>query len=240
MTPAQASGHPNFVTDVPVQGPTDEGLRAADCWWVQNRLPKNPACVDCEGPIPQWARNTLCPGNRLTNSGLGENMFNEKISYGSPRNRNFALAAAGDPEIWTGLTSEQQQWVMNTLVTLNNLIVQTTGTTCPTFGPSVTAAGGCFQAWYNTNYLPLNPQAVELRTDGVFDQDTLDALRLIAALDPSSFPEPFPGTRLPGFGPPDKKKLSTGAMVGIAAAGAAVVGGLVWAAGRGGKTRRRR
>lgn len=57
-TPAQASGRYDFVTDVPVQGPTDEGIRAADCWWTQNVLPvANPACSDCKGPIPQWARN---------------------------------------------------------------------------------------------------------------------------------------------------------------------------------------
>src|SRR5262249_31799998 len=36
QTPAQAYGSPDFVTDVPVQGPTDEGLRAQACWWVQN------------------------------------------------------------------------------------------------------------------------------------------------------------------------------------------------------------
>jgi hypothetical protein len=189
-----------------------------------------------------WAKHTLCPGNRLTNSGLGEQaMMNERISYGRPTGRrHFSLAAAGDPEVWSSLSTAQQTWVMNTLVTLNNLIVQTTGTTCPTFGPSVTAAGGCFQAWYNTNYLPLNPQAVALRTDGVFDQDTLNALRLIAALDPSNFPEPLPGTELPGTGVVAKKKLSTGAMVGIGLAGAAVVGGIAWAATRGGKARRRR
>ena len=66
-TPAQVSGRYDFVTDVPIQGPTDEGIRAADCWWTQNVLPQpsgngsksgapgpGPACSDCNGPIPRW------------------------------------------------------------------------------------------------------------------------------------------------------------------------------------------
>ena len=48
-TPAQASGHQNFVTDVPVQGPTDEGIRAASCHFAAT-LPARPPCV--ERPLP--------------------------------------------------------------------------------------------------------------------------------------------------------------------------------------------
>jgi len=53
MTPAQAAGVPNYVTDVSTQGPTDPGQRQAACAWAQ-ALPQ-PACVDCSGPVPPWA-----------------------------------------------------------------------------------------------------------------------------------------------------------------------------------------
>lgn len=238
MTPAQASPGFDFVTDVPVQGPTDEGMRAADCRYTRNVLPAHPACADCSGgPIPMWAQQSLSPV-RGAGSGLGE-----RLSFGGRVVGGFALAKAGDPEVWSTLSPAQQTWIMETLVKLDGLIRATTGTSCATFGPSITAAGGCFQAWYNANYLPINPQAVQLRTDGVFDQDTLDGLRTIAALDPANFPTAFPGTVLPGAPASayeDKKKLSTGAMVGIGAAGLAVVGGIAWAVSKGGKKSRRR
>jgi hypothetical protein len=55
LTPAQASGHPDFVTDVATQGPTDPGQREAACRWAQT-LPTRPGCVDCTGPLPPWLR----------------------------------------------------------------------------------------------------------------------------------------------------------------------------------------
>jgi hypothetical protein len=177
-----------------------------------------------------WTKHSLCPGNRLTNSGIGG--LGEQLSFGRAPVRGFALGAAEDSEIWTKLTAEQQAWVMEALLEFNDEVVATTGTTCPTFGPSITAAGGCFQAWYNHNYLPINPQAVRLRTDGVFDLNTLKAL--ITTVGMAGGEIPFPGA-LPEE---PKKKLSTGAMVGIAAAGVAVVGGVAWAVTR--KPRRRR
>jgi peptidoglycan hydrolase-like protein with peptidoglycan-binding domain len=67
LTPAQATGQYDFVTDVPVQGPTDEGLRAASCWYAQNMTPQTPPCApraDCTGPIPQWTRRNLYFGPR--------------------------------------------------------------------------------------------------------------------------------------------------------------------------------
>jgi hypothetical protein len=134
---------------------------------------------------------------------------------------------------------------MNTLVALDGKIRTQTGTSCSTFGPSITAAGGCFKGWFNGAKLGLTkPDGSPLVLDPTttFDQDTLDALRTVAAMDPSTFKTPFPGTDMPGL-TGDKKKLSTGAMVGIATGGAAVLGGIVYVAtrkgGKGRKARRR-
>jgi hypothetical protein len=240
MTPAQASGHPSLF-DAPVQGPTDEGMRAADCWQAQNRLPKNPACVDCDGPIPQWTRDTLCPGNRLTNSGIGDppqetKMFQHQVRYQGAPALGFSLgwvAAAGDPSVWEKLTPEQQAWVSSTLIKLDQRIRETTGTVCRTWGPAITAAGGCFQHWFNgakLGFTKADGSPLVLRTDGVFDQDTLDALRTVAGINPTDFPTPFPTPAAPP--PEEKKKLSKAAVAGIAIAGAAAVGGIVWAATR--------
>lgn len=232
MTPAQASGHPNFVTDVPVQGPTDEGIRAADCWQAQHVLPARPACADCKGPIPMWAQTSLSHV-RGQSAGVG---IGERLSF-----NGFSLSAAGDPEIWTQLSAAQQKWVMDTLVKLNNIIVSKTGATCATFGPSVTAAGGCFQAWWNAS--GISPQMI--RTDGVFDEETLCALITMAGIHsadfPTMFPDPegrycqIPTTMAPqALAPvePEKKKLSTAAVVGIGAAVIAVGGGAVYLATR--------
>jgi hypothetical protein len=153
----------------------------------------------------------------------------------------WGVGAAGDPDAWTQLNAAQQTWVMNTLLTLDAQIRKSTNTTCPTFGPSITAAGGCFQRWFNAQNFGLTKRdgsKVVLRTDGVFDQETLDALRTVVALHAADFPTPFPGTEMAGTG--GSKKLSTGAMVGIAAGGAAVLGGIVYAATRKGGRRKGR
>jgi len=89
VTPAQAYGHPDFVTDVPIQGPTDEGMRRLACCWTRTRIPvERPACVDCEGPTPMWTRHSLCLGNRLTNSGLGAD---ESLALGGSPACGFSL-----------------------------------------------------------------------------------------------------------------------------------------------------
>jgi len=222
MTPAQASGHPNFVTDWPVQGPTDPGIRAADCRYAQKLpTPQNAPCVDCEGPTPMWTQS--------------KGLLGERISYGGRGAVGFALAAAGDPDVWTQLTPDQQTWVMQTLTKLNDMIVKTTGTSCPTWGPSITAAGGCFQFWFNSMYIGSPGFPKPIRTDGVFDGETLQALITAALIHQTDFPTPFPGTP-----PTGKKKLSTGAMVGIAAVGATALGGVIYAATHSKKSRRSR
>lgn len=233
-TPAQAYGHPDYVTDVATQGPTDEGLRAADCHFAQTVLPARPACVDCEGPIPMWATQSLSHV-RGKSAGIGE-----RLSFGGHGALGFALDGPSDPEIWTKISAGQQAWVADTLRVLNDKIIASTGSHCPTWNAAViTATAGCFQAWFNLNYggklTGPDGKPVTLRIDGVFDQQTLDALRTVAALDPQTFKTPYPGTELPGL-TGEGKKLSTGAMVGIGA-GVAAVGGIIYAATR--KSRRR-
>ena len=230
MTPAQATGHPT-LDDVPVSGPTDPGIWSADCHFMQTVLPtpEKAACVDCKGPIPMWA-------NHSTPHGVGE-----QISFGGRRARGFGIGKAGDPDAWVQLNAAQQTWVAGTLNKLNDLIVKQTGTSCPTWGPAIPAAAGCFQGWFNGAKLGLTGRdgaPITLRTDGVFDQDTLDALRTVAALNPKDFTTPFPGTEMAGTG--STKKLSTGAMVGIGVGGAAVLGGIVYAATRKGGRRKGR
>jgi hypothetical protein len=170
-----------------------------------------------------WAQQNRL---RAFGGGLAENM-----SFGERGALGFGIGADGDPEIWSKLSPDQQAWVQATLIKLNTLITTTTGTKCLTWAPSIDKAGQCFQMWFDS----VNAAAPikKLRTDGVFDKDTLDALIVTTQIHSNDFPTPFPGTA------PSDKKLSTGAMVGIAAAGAAVLGGVVYVATKGGKRRRR-
>jgi hypothetical protein len=226
-TPAQANGHPNFVTDVPVQGPTDQGMREASCWFAQNRLPAHPACVDCKGPIPMWAQSKGLLGN-------------EWGSLGGVRAPGFALEAPGDPEVWTKLTDAQRAWVANVFNRLNGLILKGGSSPCPTWKPSPSAeAGACIQRWFNSTYANRPPAGIKmpLRTDGVFDQDTFWATMKIIEDNSKDFPEPWPGS--PGAIEAEKSKgLSAGAMTGIAVVGAAAIGGIIYVA-TSGKARRK-
>jgi hypothetical protein len=138
------------------------------------------------------------------------------LSFNGSLARGFGIGSPGDPEIYTKLSTEQQQWVSETLGRLNGLIVSTTGSTCPTWAPEISRASGCFQNWFNT--VNASAPIKKLRTDGVFDQDTLDALIVTTQIHSNDFPNPYPS----------KKKLSTGAMIGIAAAGAVVIGGVIY------------
>ena len=157
----------------------------------------------------------------------------ERLSFGGVGALGFALDGPGDPEVWTKLSAPQQAWIADTLRKLNDKIVSATGSTCPTWNAaSISSTAGCFQMWFNSNYKGMtgaDGKPVVLRTDGVFDQQTLDALRTAAALDPAAFTTPFPGTSMPGLTGEGDKKLSTAAMLGIGA-GVAAVGGLVYAA----------
>ena len=153
--------------------------------------------------------------------------LSEQISLGGAPVVGFGAL----DDVWVKLNRDQQTWVMNSLSKLNDLIIKSTGTSCPTWGPSITAAGGCFQQWYNANALPLNPQA-KLRTDGVFDEDSLCALLVTAALDPNNFPTGFPDPE-GKFCQVKSEGMSKGMTIGLIAGGVAVVvGGSVYLATR--------
>ncbi len=152
----------------------------------------------------------------------------EQIALGGRRARGFSLAAASDPAIWITLSYNQQKWVSDTLAKLNDLIIKTTGTRCASWSAAITDSTRCFQNWFNASYKGATAMTsssgspIVLRTDGVLDQDTLNALITVAGMNPKDFPTPYPGTAI------QKKGLSTGAMVGIATAGVVVIGGVAY------------
>src|SRR5271170_7586231 len=170
-TPAQVYGHPT-LDDVPVSGPTDPGILRADCWFSQNMLPvQKPACADCTGPVPGWA----------TTKGIG---LDGVVSRGGRAVVGFG--AVGDPDIFSDLSTDQQNWVRNALNDLNtNIQTENPGNACPTWAPDYVSMTKCFHAWWNKHYSTVKT----LRTDGAFDADTLNALRgIVIAADPKEFP----------------------------------------------------
>lgn len=171
-------------------------------------------------------------------AGLGE-----RISFGGRGALGFALA--GD-QIWTTLTPDQQMWVSTALNTLNSGIVAATGTSCPTWGPAINLAGGCFQIWYNANYAAPKGPSRALRADGVFDEDTLCALIMVAQLKKFSTAFPDPSGKYCATPAPVSssagQKVSTAKMVGFGALAIAGIGGIAYAAThtKGRRRRRRR
>lgn len=131
--------------------------------------------------------------------------FGETISFGGVVARGFSLGVgnANDPDVFANLLPGQQSWVLSTLSGLNTKITATTGSSCATWSdPSVnlTAAAGCFQAWYNANQTKPNTPNMPsintgLRTDGVLDAATVCALiKLTQNAYASDFPTKFPGS----------------------------------------------
>jgi hypothetical protein len=172
-------------------------------------------------------------------------MLGEQVSFGGDSRSGFALGGPNDPSVFASLSSAQQTWIQAALVLLNTKIFQSTGSTCATWtdpGVNLAAAVACFQNWYNANYTPPKAPGITLRTDGVVDQDTISALQTIASLHPADFNAPFPGAvaPVPSSAAATPSKLSKGEMIGIGVAGAAVLGGIVYAATRGGGRRRSR
>jgi len=216
MTPAQAYGHPDFVTDVPVEGPTDEGIRRADCRWTEKRKLTQPACVDCSGgPIPMWAQHSLCIGNRLTNSGLGEN-----LSLGGAPARGFAL---GDVGKWTLQQSTQvnpgdwfayefsapASWTDADVITFKQSLAALgfdSTQTPPILAPTANLARGVAE---QGRYIGTKPYKLS---------DAVPAGTQVAVVTIGAG----------GTAAAADEGLSTGAMVGIAAAGVVIIGGVIY------------
>lgn len=213
-TPAQAAAimHANgtygdWVTDVPVQGPTDPGIRAAGCWWKNNVLDK---VTDRQGAVvPRWTQSSvLCYDGRPCVGTLGQ----------SPT----ATDAGPLPGIWPKLAPAESAWVLSTLTQLNALILKAGNKPCATWPADPTkaipAAVACFQGWYNANVKP------GLETDGTLDRKTLCALIDVSRQHAADFPTAYPGVVECGglF-----TLSSTLAKVGIGVAAVALVGGTV-------------
>lgn len=224
-TPAQAANimHNNgtygdWVTDVPVQGPTDPGIRAAGCWWKDNVLDK---VTDRQGAmVPRWTQSSVlcvngrpCPGV----AGLGDAVQAPTAA---------ATAAPAPPGLWSKLSPAESQWVVSTLTQVNALVLKAGSKPCATWPTTVTtalpAAVACFQGWFNANSKPDKP----LRTDGTLDDATLCWLVELTRQHATDFPTPYPGTC---GKPPCEGGLSTLAKVGIGVGVAAAVGGVALA-----------
>jgi hypothetical protein len=245
-TPAQAANiahrngtYQDWVTDVPVQGPTDEGIRKADCWWKNNVLDK---VTDNQGAVvPRWTQHSLCIGNRLIESGIGGLGEPVTMHLGpnptvTPRATADAQASAGTaagtpPGIWSKLAAAESQWVFTTLTQLNALILKAGNKPCATWPADPTkvpsAAVSCFQGWFNANAKP----STVLRTDGTLDEASLCALVTVTKQHAADFTTPYPGASPCG--------LSTLAKVGIGAGVVAIVGGTIAAVAAHGKKKTR-
>jgi hypothetical protein len=246
-TPAQAADiahrdgtYQDWVTDVPVQGPTDPGIRAAGCWWKENVLDK---VTDRQGAIvPRWTQSsTLCMAGRPVRTGvagLGETIqmhlgpnptLTPKPSAGSPTSGT----ASSPPGVWSKLAATESQWVMNTLTQLNALILKAGNKPCATWPADPTknqsAAVACFQGWFNANGKPAEP----LRTDGTLDEASLCALVAVTKQHAGDFTVQYPGSPSCGGG------LSTLAKVGIGVGALVVVGGTIAAVAAHGKKKTR-
>jgi hypothetical protein len=132
------------------QGPTDETLRCSGCAWLEQ-------------------------------IGVGG------LSIHGRQVPGFALGAAAPVDIFNSLTLTQQAWVISALNAWMASTAVTTWmaaptSTCPQLTPIpagtitntgvLTAAIGCFQAWFNAQ----NAQGGTITSGGTFDQTTAAAL----------------------------------------------------------------
>lgn len=160
-------------------------------------------------------------------------LVGEQIALGGARVPGFSLSGPND-DVWTTLSAAQQSWVSEALNKLNDTIMQKTGSRCATWGPSITAAGGCFKQWFNANYggkmTGADGKPMYLTPTTVFDQGTLDALITVVGIH--QLMPAYPGSATPAE---EKKGLSKGAMIAAGVVGAVALGGLAYAATRRGR-----
>ena len=204
-----------------------------------------------------WTRISLSP-NRVNSSTLGaygglgqEPPYGLSGCGGAPCFSMTGLQGPSDPAIDSKFAIEQLAWVQNTLLTLNDKIMSTSGSSCPTWADPTAhmqAAVGCFQSWWNTHYAtPSGGAAKSLRTDGALDEDSLCALLTIVSMHPEDFPTPFPDPKKQFCQPSTVlakvakthrgvmeylEHLSTPTKIGIGVAAVGAVGGVVYAVSR--------
>jgi hypothetical protein len=91
LTPRQAAAvmqangtYGDWISDVPVQGPTDPGIRAAGCWWKDHVLDK---VTDRQGAVvPRWTQSSaLCVSGRpcVGTAGVGESVYRGGVRVGA-------------------------------------------------------------------------------------------------------------------------------------------------------------
>ena len=149
------------MTDVPVQGPTDPGIRAAGCWWKNNVLDK---VTDDQGAmVPRWTQSSvLCLGGQPI-TGVGESVRRGGVRIGAlgqapaaapapdpattedPDHPGISKAgyaawlvknkppAPAPPGVWSRLSDAESHWIASTLIQLNALIVKAGNKPCATW-----------------------------------------------------------------------------------------------------------
>jgi hypothetical protein len=242
LTPAQAAEvarangtYNDWVTDVPVQGPTDPGIRAAGCWWKDNVLDK--VTNEQGAVVPRWtqssplcvdggAREAIYRGGKRIGALGADPPAAATPATAAPATGSASPAPAPPPGIWSRLSDAESHWIASTLIQLNTLILKAGNKPCVTWPADLLkddasavaklpAAVACFQGWYNNNLSP----NWKLRTDGTLDEATACALVVTTGQHAADFPTPYPGVLNCG--------LSTLAKVGIGLGAAVAVGGAV-------------
>lgn len=253
-TPAQAAAimqangtYYDWVTDVPIQGPTDPGIRAADCWWKKNVIDR--AVTDDQGAmVPRWTQHSLCVGERPCAgvAGVGESIRRGGMRLGALGQDPPAAAPAGAPTaaapaspppaasapppppgIWSRLSDAESHWIASTLIQLNTLIIRAGSKPCVTWpadllkddASAIAKLPAAVGCFQSWFNANMKPPTA-LRTDGALDEKTVCALVATTGLHAADFPTPYPGVLQCGG-------LSMMAKIGIGVAAVAVVGGAV-------------
>ena len=246
-TPAQAANiaqrngtYGDWVTDVPVQGPTDPGIRAADCWWKKNVVD---VATDEQGAmVPAWTQRSLCVGGRPC-VGTG---FGETVRRGGALGAPMAIfdagakaaaassaqqtkpAAPAPPGIWSRLSDAESHWIASTLIQLNAFILKAGNQAVRDLARGSTQGrrdGGREDAprrsrAFRGGTTRTSRPSRALRTDGTLDEETACALVIVTGQHAQDFPTPYPGVLKCGG-------LSLLAKIGIGVAAVAMVGGTV-------------
>jgi hypothetical protein len=253
LTPAQAAEvarangtYNDWVTDVPVQGPTDPGIRAAGCWWKDNVLDK--VTNEQGAVVPRWTQSSLLcvdggareaiyrGGKRIGALGADPPIVAAPATAAnSPPSQSTLPAPAAPPAgggppappgIWSRLSDAESHWIASTLIQLNALIIKAGNKPCATWpadllkddATAITKMPAAVACFQGWYNTNLSPNW-KLRTDGTLDEATACALVVTTGQHAADFPTPYPGVLNCG--------LSTLAKVGIGVGIAATIGGFI-------------